>query len=170
MTEMQSTIAAAILATIPGADLGSTRVRIERHYTQLDVQSVDSWSGGVSGLACRIADYLSTTLALEKDTPAGAEFTPAAAGPVIVYRAGHEGIVAGIYTTAEAARQHCEALVSREHPTARSVLFDWLADEEDDDLAVAELVVQVDGGDEATTGYTVTPLEVATAYDPDADE
>ncbi|MEV7712321.1 hypothetical protein [Streptomyces sp. NPDC088270] len=89
--------------------------------------------------------------------------------PAVVYRAEHDGIVDGLYTTADAARRHCEALVSREYPADATVTFDWLADEEDADLAVAELVVQIAEG-EVTTGYTVTPLEVAAAYDPDADE
>lgn len=92
------------------------------------------------------------------------------AAPTVVYRVEHGSIVAGLYTTAAAAQQHCEVLVSREYPADVTVVFDWLADEEDSALAVAELVVQVDGGDEVTTGYTVTPLEVAAAYDPDADE
>lgn len=93
---------------------------------------------------------------------------PASAGPTVVYRAAHDSIVAGLYTTAAAAQRHCEALVSREHPDV-TVTFDWLADEEED-LAVAELVAQIAGGDEVATGYTVTPLEAADAYDPDADE
>ncbi|MEV3995774.1 hypothetical protein AB0K62_08790 [Streptomyces halstedii] len=91
-------------------------------------------------------------------------------GPAMVYRVEHESIVAGLYTTPGAARRHCEVLVSREYPATVSLLFDWLVDEEDGDLAVAELVVQLDGGDEVTTGYTVTPIEVTVAFDPDADE
>ncbi|MFJ8863652.1 hypothetical protein ACIRD8_35195 [Streptomyces sp. NPDC102451] len=95
---------------------------------------------------------------------------PAPPGPTVVYRAAGNMIGIGLYTTAEAAQQHCEALVSREYPADVALVFDWSTDEEDGALAVAELGVQVDGGDEATTGYTVTPLEVAAAYDPDADE
>lgn len=91
-------------------------------------------------------------------------------GPTLVYRAAHDAIGVGLYDTAEEAQRHCEVLVSREYPADVTVTFDWLADEEDEDLAVAELVVQIAGGDEIETGYTVTPLEVATAYDPDADE
>ncbi|MFE2021340.1 hypothetical protein ACFW9O_25160 [Streptomyces sp. NPDC059499] len=91
-------------------------------------------------------------------------------GPTVVYRAAHDAIGVGLYDTAEEARRHCEVLVSREHPADVTVAFDWLADEEDGDLAAADLIVQVAGGDEVETGYTVTPLEVATAYDPDADE
>lgn len=94
----------------------------------------------------------------------------AAADPVVVYRAAGNTIGVGLYTTAEAAQRHCEALVSREYPGDVAVTFDWLADEEDGALAVTELVVQIDGSDEVETGYTVTPLEVATAHDPDADE
>jgi hypothetical protein len=102
---------------------------------------------------------------------------PAPAGPTVYYRAEHSGIVAGRYHSASEAQRHCEALVSREHPPAASVIFLWLTDEDqdptgepDDPMAVAELVVMVDGGPEAHTGYTVTPVEVTAAYDPDADE
>ncbi|MGW1813316.1 hypothetical protein ACWCQM_07055 [Streptomyces sp. NPDC002125] len=102
---------------------------------------------------------------------------PAPAGPFRYYRADHEGIVADRYTTAAEAQRHCEALISREHPPAASVIFLWLTDEDqdptgepDDPMAVAELVVMVNGGPEVHTGYTVTPVEVAAAYDPDADE
>ncbi|MEU8704168.1 hypothetical protein [Streptomyces sp. NPDC048565] len=91
------------------------------------------------------------------------------AAPTVVYRAEHDAIAAGTYTTAEAAQQHCEALVSREYPEAVAVFFEWCVDEEGDALAVAELDVRVDG-EHIVTGYTVTPLEVASAYDPDADE
>lgn len=87
---------------------------------------------------------------------------------VLTYRASHGVIELSRYTTAGEAQRHCEAFASREFPG--TVTFDWLADEEDEDLAVAELVVQTADGEEVETGYTVTPLEVATAYDPDADE
>ncbi|MFD3654372.1 hypothetical protein [Streptomyces sp. NPDC058620] len=91
------------------------------------------------------------------------------AGPAIAYRVEHDSIVAGLYTTAAAAQQHCEALVSREYPASVAVLFEWCVDEEDTELPGLELDVQVDGR-HVSTGYTVTPLEIATAYDPDADE
>lgn len=80
-----------------------------------------------------------------------------------VFRASHESIVMGLYTTAEAAREHCEAQERRDQPTAE---LDWIEDEED---GVAELVATVDG-EEKPTGYVVTALEVSSAYDPDGDE
>ncbi|MFC8859294.1 hypothetical protein [[Kitasatospora] papulosa] len=86
---------------------------------------------------------------------------------VIYYRAEHDSIVAGRYTTAAEAQRHCEVLVSREYPETAAVVFEWCVDE--GGLSVLELDVQVDG-EHVSTGYTVTPLEVAAAYDPDADE
>lgn len=80
-----------------------------------------------------------------------------------VFRASHDSIVMGLYTTADAAREHCEVFLRRESPTA---YFGWIEDEED---GVAELVVTVNG-EELETGYTVTPLEVASEYDEEADE
>ncbi|MFM9675821.1 hypothetical protein [Streptomyces brasiliscabiei] len=79
------------------------------------------------------------------------------------FRASHDSIVMGLYTTPAAAREHCEALVRREMPDNS---LDWIEDEED---GVAELTVWI-GGEETTTGYVVTALEVASAYDPDGDE
>lgn len=92
------------------------------------------------------------------------------AAPTVVYRAGHDAIVAGLYTTPEAAQQHCEALVSREYPENTTVTFDWLRAADEGDYATAELVVDLADGDRVATGYTVTPLEVAAEFDPDADE
>jgi hypothetical protein len=85
------------------------------------------------------------------------------AEPHTVYRAEYDSIVFGLYTTAAAAREHCEAHERRDQPTAS---LDWIEDEED---GVAELVAAV-GGEEQPTGYVVTPLEAASKYDPEADE
>jgi len=83
-----------------------------------------------------------------------------------VYRASHDSIVMGLYTTAAAARAHCEAEERRCWPALKTLPFDWIEDEED---GVAELVI--DNGDEETeTGYVVTALEVAAAYDEEADQ
>ncbi|MFE7347490.1 hypothetical protein [Streptomyces fimicarius] len=160
---VQHPIAQALLAMVPGARPDATRVTIEHAYAQLDVQSVDSWTGTVDGLACRVAEHLRTTapenlyLALAGDS----------APSLTIYRAEHDTIVAGRYTTSEAAQQHCEALVSREYPASASLFFEWCVDESDP--AGLELDICVDDK-RLSTGYAVTPLEVAIAYDPDADE
>lgn len=83
---------------------------------------------------------------------------------VIVYRARHDAIVMGLYTTA-AARAHCETAMHREIPGVR---LDWIVDDEDAD-SVAELVAAI-GEDERSTGYVVESLTVASAYDEEADE
>jgi len=84
----------------------------------------------------------------------------------IVYRASHDSIVMGLYITAAAAREHCEAEERFSWGSGDAPSFDWIEDEED---GVAELTAWV-GGEECTTGYVVTALEVASAYAPDADE
>ncbi|MEU2340113.1 hypothetical protein ABZ608_42420 [Streptomyces sp. NPDC013172] len=85
-----------------------------------------------------------------------------------VYRAQHDSIAMGLYTTATEARAHCVAEERRTWSTGANPVFDWIEDEED---GVAELVtVAEDGETETVTGYIVTALEVAAAYDPDADE
>jgi hypothetical protein len=85
-----------------------------------------------------------------------------------VYRASHDSIVMGLYTTATEARAHCVAEERRSWAKGQTVVFDWIEDEED---GVAELVtVNEDGETESVTGYVVTALEIAAKYDPDGDE
>lgn len=89
------------------------------------------------------------------------------AAPLTVFRASHDSIVMGLYTTAAEARKHCETEERRawaKHSAPTN--FDWIEDEED---GVAEMTAWV-GGEERTTGYVVTALEVAAAYDEEADQ
>ncbi len=83
------------------------------------------------------------------------------------YRAQHEGIPLGLYTSEAEARRHCEGWLGRDYPADRALIFDWIGDEDDEEPC--ELTVRVDGGDETPTGYVVVPLSVAAAYDPDAE-
>ncbi|MFF1961023.1 hypothetical protein ACFVWX_29115 [Streptomyces sp. NPDC058220] len=93
---------------------------------------------------------------------------PSGGSALTVYRAAHDVIPVGLYTTMPAAQRHCEALLSDEHPDDSVALsFDWIGDA--DDLEEPwELVAQIDGGEEQATGYVVTPLRVDAAYDPEA--
>jgi hypothetical protein len=83
---------------------------------------------------------------------------------LVIYRAEHETIVFGRYTNREAARAHCEALLRRE--VGDAVFLGWVPDHGGDD-APEELCL---GEDVECTGYVVTPLTVASAYDQDGDE
>lgn len=85
----------------------------------------------------------------------------------VVYRASHDSIVMGLYTTAAAARAHCEAEERRTWSKSVALTFDWIEDEED---GVAELTVTADQDNEGVTGYVVTALTVASEYDEEADE
>ncbi len=98
------------------------------------------------------------------DLPVGA---PAEAPPLTVFRASHDSIVMDLYTTATEARKHCEAEERRSWGAGHTLVFDWIEDDED---RVAELVVTAGQNEESTTGYVVEAVEVASAYDPDADE
>ncbi|MEU8537097.1 hypothetical protein [Streptomyces parvulus] len=86
-----------------------------------------------------------------------------------VYRAEHpdSGITLGHYSTAKAARDHCEATERRSWPTGTTLAFDWIEDDED---RVAELVVTAGQNEESATGYIVTALELDSEYDPEAAE
>src|SRR5690606_3954321 len=90
-----------------------------------------------------------------------------------VYRASHDSIVMGLYTSREAARAHCETVLR--HEIGDKGVLGWIPDD-GSDLAPEELFifgpsVDEDGFPRETdTGYVVTPLEVAAAYDPDGDE
>ncbi|MGW0642341.1 hypothetical protein [Streptomyces badius] len=121
-----------------------------------DHREIAAWGDALASLA-HIDDDLGITAA--QPPPA-----------LTVYRAEHETIHVGHYTTEGAARRRCEALVSDEHPADRALLFMWssLGDDGDSDEPY-ELVVQVDGGPQVFTGYVVVPLSVADAYDPDAE-
>ncbi|MFF9248844.1 hypothetical protein [Streptomyces globisporus] len=121
-----------------------------------DLGEIATWADALASVA-HIDDALRT-----------AEAQPAAAHTV--YRAEHETIHVGHYTTEAAARRHCEGLVSNEHPADRALLYTWasLGDDGDCDEPY-ELVVQADGGPQEFTGYVVVPLAVAAAYDPDAE-
>ncbi|MEU7331373.1 hypothetical protein [Streptomyces parvus] len=111
------------------------------------------------------ADALASVAHID-DALRAAEAQPAAAHTV--YRAEHESIHVGHYTTEAEARRHCEGLVSNEYSSDTPLFFDWIGDE--DDLEQAhELVVQGSAEDPVPTGYVVVPLDVAAAYDPDAE-
>ncbi|MGW3192158.1 hypothetical protein ACWDBT_30440 [Streptomyces ardesiacus] len=86
-----------------------------------------------------------------------------------VYRAEHpdSGITLGHYSTAKAARDHCEDLERRSWPTGTTLAFDWIEDDED---RVAELVVTAGQNEESVTGYVVTALELDSEYDAEANE
>ncbi|MFE3378379.1 hypothetical protein [Streptomyces anulatus] len=121
---------------------------------QEDLGEIAAWADALASLA-HIDDALGVT-----------DAQPAAAHTD--YRAEHESIHVGHYTTEAEARRHCEALISDEHRADRTLVFDWIGDE-DDLEEPRELTVRVDGGDETPTGYVVVPLAIAAAYDPDAE-
>lgn len=80
-----------------------------------------------------------------------------------VYRASHESIAFGPYTTIDAARQHCEDYARRDSGLAG--LMNWVLAGLVEDDSVEELTV-----DGAPTGYVVTALTVASECDKEAGE
>jgi len=90
-----------------------------------------------------------------------------------VFRASHESIVMGLYATAAEARKHCETVVRREHAETTKVELWWREDEDTVDqpeFGVMELIESTAPHYARPTGYVVTPLEVASAFDEEADE
>ena len=85
------------------------------------------------------------------------------AAPKTVFRASHDSIVMGFYTSREAAQEHCETVLRREMPTWD---FGW----GDEDDGVQDLELQVDGKFNDWSGYVVTALDVASEYDEEDDE
>lgn len=122
-------------------------------------------------VAGALLDTASQSAALETRL-AGVEPTPFNLGAgFTVFRASHESIPMGLYTTREAAREHCETLTRRDISDGT---LGWVPDD-GSDHAPEELSVfgpggDDDGPDETCTGYVVTALTVASEYDPDADE
>ncbi|MFM9566157.1 hypothetical protein [Streptomyces turgidiscabies] len=102
------------------------------------------------------------------------------AAPATVFRASHDSIVVGHYTTCAEARKHCETLVRREHADSDAKVSLWWRKDEDTadqpEDGEAELYERVTpnnfGGRSYTgrTGYIVTALELASEYDEEADE
>lgn len=134
------------------------------HYREAERLVKDEYRTAESIAAAQVH----ATLAL-----AAAQSAPAAVVPLLetapavayVYRAEWGMTRLGTYTNAEAARKHCEDDARNHNPG--SVSFDWLGDESEPD-APYELAVTLDG-DEQPTEYTVTRIEVAAEYDPEAD-
>lgn len=150
---------------VPALGFEVTRLRAALSAAADDVVERDDeiadWSAKNAALRAELRQHLSRAAdKVEKDTLRG-ESTPATA-PVTVYRAEHDAIVMGLYTTAEAARAHCEDELLRAVPGAS---LDWVEDEED---GVAELVAAF-GDDERPTLYVVTQLTAEAEYDPEAD-
>lgn len=89
--------------------------------------------------------------------------------PATVYRAEHDAIVMGLYTTREAAREHCMTVARRD---SKGAALEWIPDEPSEDDSPEELRNLGFGPDDEWfgTGYVVTPLEVASQYDEEADE
>ncbi|MDT0306832.1 hypothetical protein RM780_07630 [Streptomyces sp. DSM 44917] len=99
---------------------------------------------------------------------------------VTVYRAAYEGEPGplGTYLSRRAARAHCQALLHAERPGAAVT---WVPDSGDEDAAEELCTIEPLTGprdpedppdmthDVVGTGYTVTPVPVAAAYDAEAD-
>ncbi|MGM9380302.1 hypothetical protein [Streptomyces antibioticus] len=86
-----------------------------------------------------------------------------AASALTVFRAQHDSIVMGYYTTAAEARKHCTTALRWDMPTAA---VNWIEDDED---GIAELVAVI-CAEERPTGYFVAEIEIASAYDEEADQ
>ncbi|MFD3641010.1 hypothetical protein [Streptomyces griseus] len=85
-----------------------------------------------------------------------------------VYRATWGMTPLGTYTNAAAARTHCEADATNNEPDPTGISFDWIGDESEPDDPY-ELVIARGGPADEPTDYTVTRVEIATEYDPEAD-
>ncbi|WP_326730274.1 hypothetical protein [Streptomyces phaeochromogenes] len=120
--------------------------------------------------AAEVAEEQAVRRSVDAQFPKVAEFL-AEKPPLTVFRASHESIVFGLYTTREAAQAHCEAKVRQEEPAESIRHLSW-STEDIGDMAVYELeIVPAEIGELIRgTGYVVTPLEVASEYDAEADE
>ncbi|MEK8141776.1 hypothetical protein NKH18_01405 [Streptomyces sp. M10(2022)] len=92
------------------------------------------------------------------------ETSPAAA---YIYQATWGATPIGTYTNAAAARAHCQADAVNHEAVPEGATYEWFGDAHELDDP-ADLLVTKNGA-QATTDYTVTRIEVATQYDPEAD-
>lgn len=88
--------------------------------------------------------------------------------PQYAYRAEYDSMVLGVYTTMQAARDHCEADARDAAPDDVEVELHWVGDESEPS-DTWELAMEF-GGYSEPTQYSITPVELLTAYDPDAEE
>ncbi|MHC5259864.1 hypothetical protein ACYSUO_18460 [Streptomyces sp. UC4497] len=132
------------------------KVREHEHPTWEDLYCLNL----VSYMGERMAPVLRRLLDAE------ARVTELEAAPTTVYRAEHpdSGITLGTYSNRQAARQHCETVLRRE--IGDEVFLGWVPDD-GSELAAEELCI---GEDVVCSGYFVTPLEIASEYDEEADE
>ncbi|MCG7204006.1 hypothetical protein [Streptomyces arenae] len=125
-------------------------------------QRPEEWTEGWIDLGSvqpdRLTRIFAAVQALRVEEP-----TDTGAPTLTVYRATWDVVPLDTYTTEAEARKHAEDHARRDLPTAT---FDWIVDPED---GISELVATVDG-QERPIGYTVTALEIAAKYDPEAEE
>lgn len=89
----------------------------------------------------------------------------------VVFRAAHDSIVMGYYSTDAEARKHCEANVRQEEPAGSILHMSWSADDIGDDAEYElHITPAKTGGLIRGTGYVVTPIEISAAFDAAADE
>ena len=101
-----------------------------------------------------------------------ARLTQAPAAPKVAYRAMWNTITLGLYSNPDAARAHCIGAAVDNDETGTP---EWLCieGEEDDDLAEVQLFLTTDDGtphgSRSQTEYSVLPLDLLDAYDPEAE-
>ncbi|NUS58511.1 MAG: hypothetical protein HOV66_27215, partial [Streptomycetaceae bacterium] len=141
--------------------------QLHHRNAQLEKAAVEA-RAALAAFCCDLDDPGTAALGalyLLQQATVGAEAQAGETAPK-VYRPSHDAIPMGLYLTAAAAREHCEDEERRSWMAGTDLTFDWIEDDED---GVAELVIE-DGGEEVTTGYVVTALEISAAYDREADE
>lgn len=88
-----------------------------------------------------------------------------------VFRASHESIVMGHYDSRKAAMDHVHATLANEEGGDVTARVIWRADDPEAEEPVWECwLFDSDMADDSPTRYVVTPLEVASEYDAEADE
>ncbi|MEV0114633.1 hypothetical protein AB0H77_15475 [Streptomyces sp. NPDC050844] len=134
------------------------------HYTYGD--GADPVTG--AALAAEGQVYATLALVAVQSLPAPAVHLETEPTVAYVYRAAWHTTPLGTYANQAAARKHCEADAKNNQADPAGVSFDWLGDDSAPDDPY-ELLLTIDGSEEATD-YTVTRVEVATEYDPEADQ
>lgn len=92
----------------------------------------------------------------------------APAAPTVVYRAYFEAMPLGLYATRDAARAHCLA-DAKSHGDDITGANWWPNDQDDPEGSAECLVLKGPKCGDLMTDYSVMPLTVAAAYDPDAE-
>lgn len=184
LTHVDVVVADPVTAPLSRKRLAEIRAELDRGVVVFSATEVDEllfhaeWQRGRKIAFARTADRYRNALRSARRRARGLRTRVAEleAAELTVFRASHDesGIGLGHYAGRQAAMDHVHAVLANEESTTAAAIelrVIWRADDpEAHDTAWECWMFDTDGADDKPTGYVVSPITVAAAYDPDGDE